>query len=84
MKKSLTLVLVIPCLLTSCNTGKVNVSDLHVPTFDTDERINIGAWSWTVKNVNDTQLQGLQCQIHRVIIFCLTALQDFFRLLTVS
>ncbi len=31
-----------------------------------------------------TQLQGLQCQIHRVIIFCLTALQDFFRLLTVS
>ena len=60
MKKSLTLVLVIPCLLASCNTGKVNVSDLYVPTFDTDERINIGAWSWTVKNVNDTQLQGLQ------------------------
>lgn len=62
MKKGIYSTLVIalvPALLTSC-TGSVNVSDLIVPTFSNDKKVNIGAWSWTVKNLNNTQLSGLK------------------------
>lgn len=53
----------IPVLLTYCkgnNAEKVNVEDLYVPTFSSDKRINIGAWSWTVKNLTNNQLSSLQ------------------------
>ena len=62
MKKGIYSTLVIalvPALLTSC-TGSVNVNDLVVPTFSNDKKVNIGAWSWTVKNLNNTQLSGLK------------------------
>ena len=62
MKKGIYSTLVIalvPALLTSC-TGSVNVNDLIVPTFSNDKKVNIGAWSWTVKNLNNTQLSGLK------------------------
>lgn len=62
MKKGIYSTLVIalvPALLTSC-TGSVSVSDLIIPTFSNDKKVNIGAWSWTVKNLNNTQLSGLK------------------------
>ena len=62
MKKGIYSTLVIalvPALLTSC-TGSVGVSDLIIPTFSNDKKVNIGAWSWTVKNLNNTQLSGLK------------------------
>lgn len=52
---------IISALLTCCkNKSKVSVDDLLVPTFSNEQRINIGAWSWTVKNLTDTQLASLQ------------------------
>lgn len=52
----------VPMLLTYCKKGdvQVNVEDLIVPTFSSDKKINIGAWSWTVKNFNNTQLSNLK------------------------
>ena len=52
----------VPMLLTFCKKGdvQVNVEDLIVPTFSNDKKINIGAWSWTVKNFNNTQLSNLK------------------------
>ena len=51
----------VPVLLTCCNNAaQVNVDDLLVPTFSSDKRITIGAWSWTVKNFTNTQLSSLK------------------------
>ena len=62
MKKciySTIVIALIPTLLTSCSKT-VNVNDLIVPTFSEDKKVNIGAWSWTVRNLNNTQLEGLK------------------------
>lgn len=55
---------ILPALLASCSKGNedptISVKDLVVPTFSKENNINIGAWSWTTKNVNNTQLSDLQ------------------------
>lgn len=63
MKKSIystIVVALLPILLTSCSGGSVNVNDLIVPTFETHKKVQIGAWSWTVKNLSNAQLSGLK------------------------
>ena len=65
MKRSLYTTLVfalIPALL-ACQSGKgetIDINDLNVPTFANDKHVTIGAWSWTTKNVNNTQLSDLK------------------------
>lgn len=47
--------------LTSCNGGKtVRAEDLIIPTYNSTQKVNIGAWSWTSKNLTAAQLQGIQ------------------------
>lgn len=50
--------IVVPCILTSCNS--VTVDSLIVPTYSSNKRINIGAWSWTAKGLTQTQLRDIQ------------------------
>ena len=52
--------IVLPSLLIACNAAKISEDDLLIPTFETEKHIQIGAWSWTVQNVNNNQLQGLK------------------------
>ena len=53
---------IIPVSLTCCGnkSNPVNIEDLLIPTFSESQRINIGAWSWTVRNFNNTQLSSLK------------------------
>ena len=61
--KRLVLFALLPALLTSCKQSTettISVDDLYVPTFSSDKKITMGAWSWTTRNVNDTQLSDLK------------------------
>lgn len=55
---ALSLCLIASCLLSGCDSTKVE--DLIVPTYNSEKKINIGAWSWSVGGLSATQLKGIE------------------------
>ena len=54
--------IVIPSLLSGCKNGEasITINDLNVPTYSSNKKINIGAWSWTVNGVSENQFSNLK------------------------